>query len=348
MHIRNGFAIIRPRQFSDFSVVTLSARPKPEKFRLQEPGMKHHAAQACSFPRVLQGLSQGLGRPWSENAPFLFPRTNPRATRNEKPPDSLSVKTTRAQRRVMKKFNIVVGGVVASMIGFADMVLVNDSPTIVRNAEMREAIRQDSTWTSENIQRNPYLFLQDQIATCDRLRAKIEAQNITLIRMGKQADRKVEDAEGLIVRYNKFLGDAKKAYKAAEKNKSWPVSLNGYDLNEEELSDKIADALERVEFARKEKKDNQVISKKVEIRKSVLKTKKRELTALRRKLVQQAEQVKMNAALTEIGELNNVLGTIKDMMIEIDEDPTKLSLGDLTADDPNAKRNKAVEAFLKD
>ena len=87
---------------------------------------------------------------------------------------------------------------------------------------------------------------------------------------------------------------------------------------------------------------------KVEIRKGVLKKKKRDLIALRRKLVQQAEQVKMNAALAEIGQLNDVLGTIKDMMIEIDEDPTKLSLDDLTAEDPNAKRNKAVRAFLKD
>ena len=248
----------------------------------------------------------------------------------------------------MKKFDVVVCGVFVSMIGFADTVIVSDSPTVVQKAEIREAIRQDSTWTSENIQRNPYLFLQDQIATCDRLRAKIEAQNITLIRMGKQADRKVEDADGMIIRYGKFLGDAKSAYKAAEKNKSWPVSLNGYDLNEEELSDKIADALERVEFAQKEKKDNQAISKKVEIRKGVLKTKKRELTALRRKLVLQAEQVKMNAALAEIGDLNNVLGAIKDMMIEIDEDPTKLSLDDITADDPNTKRNKAVKAFLQD
>ncbi len=248
----------------------------------------------------------------------------------------------------MKKFHVVACSMVASTMVLADTVIVSDSPTVVRNAEIREALRQDSTWTSENIQRNPYLFLQDQIASCDKLRAKIEAQNITLIRMGKEADRKVEDADGMIARYSKFLGDAKAAYKAAEKSKSWPVSLNGYDFDKEELGDKIADALERVELAQKEKRDNKAISKKVEIRKGVLKTKKRELAALRRKLVQQAEQVKMNAALAEIGDLNNVLGTIKDMMIEIEEDPTKLSLDDITADDPNAKRNKAVKAFLQD
>lgn len=232
------------------------------------------------------------------------------------------------------------------VVALADTVVISDSPTVVRNAEIREAIRQDSTWTSENIQKNPYLFLQDQIAACDRLKAKIEAQNITLIRMEKKATRAVKESEEMKIRYEKFLADAKAAYKAA--NGKWPVSVNGYDLDEDELNDKIADAMERVELAKKEHKDNEAIAKKASIRKGVLKTKKRDLVSLRMKLVQQAEQVKMNAALAEIGDLKAALGTIQDMMIEIDEDPTKLSIEDLTAEDPNAKRNKKVNSFLND
>lgn len=234
----------------------------------------------------------------------------------------------------------------AAVTSFADTVIVSDSPTVVRNAEIREAIRQDSTWTSENIAKNPYLFLQDQIRNCDKLKAKIEAQNITLVRMEKQAKRAAEEAQSTQVRYEKFLKDAKAAYKAA--NGAWPVTVNGYDLSEDELNDRIADALDRVELAKKEYKDNTAIAKKVAIRKGVLKTKKREATSLRMKLVQQAEQVKMNAALAEIGSLNDVLGTINDMMLEIDEDPTKLSIEDMTAEDPDAKRNKKVNSFLND
>ena len=54
----------------------------------------------------------------------------------------------------------------------------------------------------------------------------------------------------------------------------------------------------------------------------------------------------MNAELAQIIELKDVLGTIQDLMLEIDEDPEKLSLDDLTSEDPNAKRNKAVSEFL--
>jgi len=236
--------------------------------------------------------------------------------------------------------------VIITISAIADTLVISDSPTVVRNAEIREAIRQDTTWTAENIRDNPYLFLQDQISACDRLSAKIDAQNITLVRMEKQANRKVEEAESMKVRYEKFLADAKAAYKVA--NSSWPVKVNGYEMDEEEFNERISDAMERVELAKKEIKDSRAIAKKVLIRKGALKTKKRELTSLRLKLVQQAEQVKMNAALAEINSLNGVLATIKDMMIEIDEDPTKLSVEDLTAEDPNAKRNKKVNSFLNE
>ena len=241
--------------------------------------------------------------------------------------------------------NIIVAFAFLPILAVADTLVISDSPTVVRNAEIREAIRQDSTWTSENIQKNPYLFLQDQIAACDRLKAKIEAQNITLIRMEKKSTRAAEEATSTQSRYEKFLQDAKAAYKAA--NGKWPVSVNGYDLDEDELNDKIADAMERVELAKKEHKDNAAIAKKVSIRKGVLKTKKRELVSLRMKLVRQAEQVKMNVALAELGDLKASLGTIHDMMLEIDEDPTKMSVEDLTAEDPNEKRNKKVSDFLK-
>lgn len=241
--------------------------------------------------------------------------------------------------------NLIVAFAFSPILAVADTVVISDSPTVVRNAAIREAIRQDSTWTSENIQKNPYLFLQDQIVNCDKLKAKIEAQNITLIRMEKKSTRAAEEATSTQSRYEKFLQDAKAAYKAA--NGKWPVSVNGYDLDEDELNDKIADAMERVELAKKEHKDNAAIAKKVSIRKGVLKTKKRELVSLRMKLVQQAEQVKMNVALAELGDLKASLGTIHDMMLEIDEDPTKMSVEDLTAEDPNEKRNKKVSDFLK-
>ena len=230
--------------------------------------------------------------------------------------------------------------------GFSETLIVSDSPTVVRNAEIREALRQDGEWTDENIQANPYLFIQDQIRRCDELKAKIEAQKITLTRLGKKAARTVEESDAMIARYTNFLAKAKAAYKQAEATDSWPVSINGFELDEEQLGDRIADTLERIELAKKDKAANVAIGKKVAARQAVLKTKARELSGLRLKLVQQAEQVKMNAALAEIGELSSVLGVIKDMMLDVDEDPTAPSVDDLTGEDPDAAKKAAVRAFL--
>ena len=221
-----------------------------------------------------------------------------------------------------------------------------EKPRIVREAEKRERERQDSTWTPENIRDNPVLFLQETIASCDALKDKIEAQDIAFIRLKKQAERKVSEAESAIRRYTKFLEEAKKQYKIAKEKDAFPVTINGFELSEEELSDKVADALERVELAKSQKKTNSVVAKKVKIRQGVLKTKTRELRTIRRKLVLQLEQVKMNQALGEIDELTDVLGTIKDMSIELDEDPTKLSLDDITEEDPDAARKQSAEEFL--
>ena len=76
-------------------------------------------------------------------------------------------------------------------------------PRIVREAERRERERQDSTWTPENIRDNPVLFLQETIGACDLLKDKIEAQEIAFIRLKKQAERKVSEAESTIRRYTK-------------------------------------------------------------------------------------------------------------------------------------------------
>lgn len=94
----------------------------------------------------------------------------------------------------MKKlFTMMV--ILAGGVSFGDALIIENTPSVIRRAEIREAVRQDSTWTSENIQKNPYLFLQDQIASCDKLKAKIEAQNITLVRMEKEANRKRLESE---------------------------------------------------------------------------------------------------------------------------------------------------------
>lgn len=241
-------------------------------------------------------------------------------------------------------FACIISGFCINLL--ADTVVISDSPTVVRNAELRELLKQDGTWTDENIASNPYLFLQDQIRKCDKLKATMESQKVSLTRLGKEAARKIDESNSAITRSQKFLEAAKAAYKTAEEADSWPAIINGFEFSQEKLEEKIDEALERIELAETERKTNIAIAKKIDIRQGVLKTKIRDLRSLRLKLVQQSEQVKMNAALTGIGDLSSTLGIIKDLVLDIDEDPTELSIDDLTAEDPDEAKKKKVREFL--
>ncbi len=55
----------------------------------------------------------------------------------------------------------------------------------------------------------------------------------------------------------------------------------------------------------------------------------------------------MNESLGEIDTLSDVLAVIKDMSLEIAEDPTKFSIDDMTEDDPDAGRKQSSREFLE-
>ena len=78
-------------------------------------------------------------------------------------------------------------------------------PKIISDAEKKEEEKQNSTWSSENIQQNPYLSLQDKIRECDELKSKIEAQTITFNRIKNTAIRCINEDALMICRCNEFL-----------------------------------------------------------------------------------------------------------------------------------------------
>lgn len=216
----------------------------------------------------------------------------------------------------------------------------------IHDPALREMLRQNGVWTDEDIQKNPYRFVQDQIRFCDKLKTTIETRKISLSRLGKQAARTVEESDGAVVRYNKFLEDAKAAYLKAEKDGKWPAVVNGFELDQEALDDRIADALERIDLAVKAKATSALVVKKVERQANILKAKTREVASLRRELVQQSEQIKMNEVLSEVGDFKEILGRIKDMTIDIDAESATPSLDDIAEENPNAGRRKTVRDFL--
>lgn len=249
----------------------------------------------------------------------------------------------------MKNYILIIALSTLALPAVADVIIhTSTTPNVVRKAQIREAIRQDETWTAENIQAHPDLFLADSINKCDELSKRIKVQEVAFLRLEKQSKRKCEDAESILKRYTNWLAAAKAEYKKFKAGEvQFPLIVNGIEIEELDFDDLIADALERIDLAKKSRTTNKKIVKKVEIRKKGLKTKSRELISLRRKLSAQLEELKTNQVLAEIGELTDVLNVIKDMSIDLAEDPTKLTIEDLTQGDPDESRQQSVKEFLE-
>ena len=66
-----GFGIIRARQLNDLSVVTLSACPKPEKFRMQEPKVERRASWRVPSRESCMGFLRASDDRGTGTRPFL-------------------------------------------------------------------------------------------------------------------------------------------------------------------------------------------------------------------------------------------------------------------------------------
>lgn len=221
-------------------------------------------------------------------------------------------------------------------------------PKVIREAQRREDIRQDREWTPENIRKEPYLFVKDQISNCDVLKEKIETQKIAFAMLKNKADRQVSEAEAATIRYQKFLTSAKDAYKKASAagTISWPLRVNDFELSEVDFNNNVAEALERLKLEENKRNLNLKISKKIEGRQNYLKSKETEIVNLRHRLTMEAENIKMKQAVDEIDSLKDALDVISDMAVQLAGDPEKFTLEDLTTENPADARQQSVLDFL--
>lgn len=226
-------------------------------------------------------------------------------------------------------------------------LFTSSDPLVVRNAQKREKDRQNKEWTNENIQAHPDLWLSDAIACCDDNLKKIEVQKVAFLRLKKENERKVSDAELILKRYGDWLVVAKKEYKKmVSSNGDWPVNVNSYVLSQDEFNEAVSDALDRVKLATDQKSTSLKILKKIELREKEFSKAIKTVRSQRQNLSYQLEKIRMNQTLENINELSDIIRSVEDMSIELAGDPTKITVEDMTIQDPNVLRDSTVKDFL--
>jgi len=223
----------------------------------------------------------------------------------------------------------------------------HETPNIIREQRRKEQIRQNTTWTAENRQKEPVLFLKAQLEEVERLEDKLSVQLVELNTKKAEVARKLKVTRANAEKAKAFLDVAKAAYRKAAATNSWPVMVNGFSFSQPTLKTRIVEASARHEqaapLAAKLTEGAAVLQRKIEM----VQAKQRETIELRSKIESAIEMVKLDKAIKGIDGIDNQVSAIANMVEGLGEQ-TELSasLDDVLELSGDAKIDSAFEKIM--
>ena len=137
------------------------------------------------------------------------------------------------------------------------------TPRIVKEQQRKERIRQNSTWTPENRAHHPIEYCQAQLEDLQRYARELEARAHEKSCAIAAVKRTLSDDDTLTQNLQKFLAEAKPAFKACMESNSWPIKLGGYTFSREKAQAKTASKKNQLVALEKTLKITQNEQKKV-------------------------------------------------------------------------------------
>lgn len=140
----------------------------------------------------------------------------------------------------------ILGGIVI----FSNFQDAQDkTPSVVKEQQRKERIRQDKTWTPENRAHHPIEYCQAQLEELARYSKELEARVHEKACVIAAVKRELGNSDANLKNFKKFLAEAKVKYKECEASNIWPAMIGGYSLSRDALQEKIIDAVEKISEA---------------------------------------------------------------------------------------------------
>ena len=114
------------------------------------------------------------------------------------------------------------------------------------STRVKEAARQATEWTPENITKDPVGYLTWALDECKRVEGDLKASTLALNTRRNQAERELAKKQAERDAYSKLVGEAKALYRKAKADDRWPAALRGATLTEAELKARIVEAHSKV------------------------------------------------------------------------------------------------------
>jgi len=173
-----------------------------------------------------------------------------------------------------------------------------------------ESTRQATTWTPENIQKNPVGYLQFSLSELAAISSKLEARVLALNTQKNQADRQAGKADAEAGQLKLLVEQAKALYLQASKDGTWPVALNGHSVSEDQLKEKIVNAHQRAESLSARVQAYTQTTAKLDRALKDLFQKQKEVAGLQQKLQSDLEMVKINQSVKDIEHIEDSVAAI--------------------------------------
>ena len=206
-------------------------------------------------------------------------------------------------------------------------------PNVVSEQQRKERIRQNTQWTAENRALHPIEYCQAQLEELQKHAAQLEVTAHEVACKKAEVTRMMSDDEGKIKSYEKFLTEAKAAYRQAETNNTWPVKLGGFSLSKDKVREKIVDAAKKIPTLQSRVGTMQNQLNKLEKKAEFVTKEQKTIVLLREKINTTIGDLKLKKVLDGEKSITDALNAISDQMGSLGVDNDDPSLDDIVAPD---------------
>lgn len=237
---------------------------------------------------------------------------------------------------------LIIGIIVLVVLGLGVFYIVSDPFSTKVNTALTGA----TEWTPENIQKDPVNYLTWALGKTKSSVSQLKTSELSLTMKRNKTTQKSDALSAQIKDGGEKLSKAKKLYKSTE---TWPLQINGNDITQEQLKNKILEAHNSLEnkkkLAKSHTKTNSIIKRKLtEVKNRIL-----EAEQMKDKIATDLEIAKTNkavAGITDIGsELNAIIATSDALSGASTDD---MSLDDLLGDGSNSQNDAAFDSIMAD
>jgi len=219
-------------------------------------------------------------------------------------------------------------------------------PDIVRDQQRKERARQNTEWTPENQAKHPIEYCQAQLEELDKHSATLEVSSHKLAVSQSTAKRRISEDEAQVVSLQKFLTEAKAAYRAAEAANKWPMKVNGFELSQEKAQEKIVEAAHKIAPAKKHIATQKSLLAALEKRSSRVTAEKKKVVALRERIQTTLNDLNTKKVIEGEKGVADALNAINDSMGAIGTDTSDPSIEDLMTTSESASREASFREIM--